>query len=76
MKKHHFFDGKSVLTFRNWTKKMSKIENLGYLPRKNYFHCIIEILGLVTKKIIFILLRYFFFIFAENDLGTFSTIII
>ncbi len=42
----------SFYRFENWTKKMSKNENLGYFMRKYYFVTIIENYRLVAKKII------------------------
>jgi len=43
-------------------------------PEKGSRHCIIVFYRLVTKKIIFTLLPYIFFIFAEKYLSIFSVV--
>jgi hypothetical protein len=50
------FDGKVFLGFQKWTKKMSKNEKGRFNLANSCHETIIEIYGLVTLKIFFILL--------------------
>jgi hypothetical protein len=50
------FVGKVFLGFEKWTKKMSKNEKRKLIFPNTYHESIIEIYGLITLKIIIILL--------------------
>ena len=63
LKKHHFFGWKSISTFRNWTKKMSKIEKLRDLPTKKFSSLHILKLACGHKKNNFQFVTIKFFIY-------------
>jgi hypothetical protein len=66
-----FFFQKYFSLLKNGQKKCPKMKKGERLLKNSFPDCIIENYGLVTKNIIFNLLRYFFFIFIKKSLERF-----